>query len=214
LSRQRVRHYLQVESLPETTPRPRSSVKSKLDPFVPYVLTRWNEGEFNGTQLYREIREQGYTGSRPLVSLLIADLRRLLPPPEDAPSAWMRKGTPTASPTVSTPKPPVRTPPKRRLTPREVSWWYMLPPEQLTERQQAQLRQVCQAGAELHMAYELTQEFVKMVKERKKDCLEAWMKRAQQSGLPALKGFARGLCRDYSAVSAALSSAWSHDHVA
>jgi len=47
LSRQRVRRYLQVESLPETTPRSRSPVKSKLDPFVPYVLKRWNEGEFN-----------------------------------------------------------------------------------------------------------------------------------------------------------------------
>jgi hypothetical protein len=71
LSRQRVRHYLQVESLPEAAPRPRSPVTSKLDPFVPYVLKRWNEGEFNGTQLYREIRDQGYTGSRPLVGLLI-----------------------------------------------------------------------------------------------------------------------------------------------
>jgi transposase len=125
----------------------------------------------------------------------------------------MRKGAPTTYPTVSTPKPPVRTPPKRRLTAREVSWWYMLPPEQLTERQQAQLRQVCQAEADLHMAYELTQEFVKMVKERKKDCLEAWMKRAQQSGLPALKGFARGLRRDYAAVEASLSSPWSQGQV-
>jgi len=57
LSRQRVRHYLQVESFPEAALRTRSPVKSKLDPFVPYVLKRWNEGEFNGTQLYREIRE-------------------------------------------------------------------------------------------------------------------------------------------------------------
>jgi hypothetical protein len=105
------------------------------------------------------------TGSRPLVGLLIADLRRLLPPPEGTPRAWMRKGTPSAYPTVSTPKPPVRTPPKRRLTPREVSWLYMLTPEQLTERQRSQLREVCQTGSDLHLAYELTQEFVTMIKE-------------------------------------------------
>jgi transposase len=72
---------------------------------------------------------------------------------------------------------------------------------------------VCQAASDLHRAYELTQDFVKMVKERKKDCLEPWMKRAQQSGLPALKGFARGLRRDYSAVAAALSSPWSQGQV-
>ena len=213
LSRQRVRHYLQVESFPEAAPRTRSAIKSKLDPFVPYVLKRWNEGEFNGTQLYREIRDQGYTGSRPLVGLLIADLRRLLPPPEGSPRAWLRKGTTTAYPTVSTPKPPVRPPPKRRLTPREVSWLYMLPAEQLTERQRTQLLQVCQAGSDLHLAYELTQEFVAMIKERKVSCLEGWLKRAEHSGLAALKGLARGLRRDYAAVSAALSSSWSQGQV-
>lgn len=213
LSRQRVRHYLQVENFPEAASRPRSPVKSKLDPFVPYVLKRWNDGEFNGTQLYREIRDQGYTGSRPLVGLLIADLRRMLPPPAGSPRAWLRTGTPTAYPTVSTPKPPVRTPPKRRLTPREVSWLYLLPPEQLTERQRSQLREVCQAGTELHLAYELTQEFVVMLKERKVSCLESWLKRTEQSGLPALKGFVRGLRRDYGAVSAALSSPWSQGQV-
>jgi transposase len=67
LSRQHVRRYLQVESFPEAAPHSRSPVTSKLDPFVPYVLKRWNEGEFNGTQLYREIREaslQWVTSSR------------------------------------------------------------------------------------------------------------------------------------------------------
>jgi hypothetical protein len=118
LSRQRVRRCLQVESLPERVPRTRSAVKGKLDPFVPYVLKRWNEGVFNGTQRYREIRDQGYTGSRPLLGLLIADLRRRLFPPEGSPRTWMRKGTPTTSPRMNIPKPPMRTPPQRQLTPR------------------------------------------------------------------------------------------------
>lgn len=118
LSRQRIRRYLQVESLPEAPPRPRSPVKSKLDPFVSYLLKRWNEGEFNGTQLYREIREQGYTGSRPLVGLLVADLRRILPPAEGSPRTWRRKGVPRASLKMSSPKRFVRPSPKRRLTPK------------------------------------------------------------------------------------------------
>ena len=58
----RVRHYLHVESFPEAALRSRAPVKSKLDPFVPYVLKRWNQGEFNGTQLYREIREASLHG--------------------------------------------------------------------------------------------------------------------------------------------------------
>jgi transposase len=213
LSRQRVRRYLHVESLPEPTPRSRASVKSKLDPFVPYVLKRWNEGEFNGTQLYRELRDQGYTGSRPLVGLLIADLRRRLPPPEGSPRTWMRKGTPSASPTVPMPKPLMRPPPTRRLTPQEVSWWYMLPSEQLTARQQSHLRELFQRETDLHQAYELTQEFVAMLKERKGSCLQDWLRRAEHSGLAALKGFARGLRRDDAAVAAAFSSPWSQGQV-
>jgi transposase len=180
---------------------------------VPYVLKRWNEGEFNGTQLYREIRDQGYTGSRPLVGLLIADLRRTLPPPEDTPRTWMRRGTPSAYPTVNIPKPPMRPPPQRRLTPQEVSWWYMLPPEHLTERQRNHLREVCQAEADLHQAYELTQAFVTMIKERKGSCLQDWMRHAEHSGPPALKGFARGLRRDSAAVTAALCLPWSQGQV-
>jgi transposase len=72
---------------------------------------------------------------------------------------------------------------------------------------------VCQAGTDLHQAYELTQEFVAMIKERKGSCLQDWMRRAEHSGLPALKGFARGLRRDYAAVAAALSSPWSQGQV-
>ena len=89
----------------------------------------------------------------------------------------------------------------------------MLPPEKLTQRQQAQVRRVCQAGPDLYVAYELTQEFVAMIKERKESCLQDWLKRTEHSGLAALKGFARGLRRDYAAVSAALSSPWSQGQV-
>jgi transposase len=90
---------------------------------------------------------------------------------------------------------------------------HMLPPEYLTERQRSHLTEVCQAGTDLHQAYELTQEFVTMIKERKVSCLQDWMQRAEQSGLPALKGFARGLRLDNAAVAAALSSPWSQGQV-
>lgn len=89
----------------------------------------------------------------------------------------------------------------------------MLPPEQLTEWQRSQLREVCLTGDDLHLAYELTQELVAMIKQRKVSCLEEWLKCAEQSELPAFKGEALGLRRDYSAVSAALSSVWSQGQV-
>jgi transposase len=89
----------------------------------------------------------------------------------------------------------------------------MLPSEKLTEQQRNHLRALCQAGSDLQLAYELTQEFVGMLKERKVSCLEGWLNRTEQSGLAGLKGFARGLRRDEAAVSAALSSTWSQGQV-
>ena len=45
-----------------------------------------------------------------------------------------------------------------------------------------------------------------MVKERQVSRLQDWMQRVEHSGLSALKSVARGLCRDYAAAAAALSS--------
>src|SRR5215216_7992519 len=52
------------KDLQEPPPRPPYKKKaSVLDPWVPYLLKRWNEGCHNGKRLYREICEQGYTTS-------------------------------------------------------------------------------------------------------------------------------------------------------
>jgi len=89
----------------------------------------------------------------------------------------------------------------------------MLPPERLTERQRSHLSALCQAGSDLHLAYALTQQFIALIKERQVFGLEGWLTHAEHSGLAALKGFARGVRRDYAAVEAALSSPWSQGQV-
>ena len=49
---------------------------SVLDPYVPYLARRWNEGCHNGKWLYREIREQGYANSEEICARFTAQLRR------------------------------------------------------------------------------------------------------------------------------------------
>jgi hypothetical protein len=52
------------KDLAEPPPHPAYKRKaSVLDPYVAYLLGRWNEGCHNGKRLYREIRERGYTNS-------------------------------------------------------------------------------------------------------------------------------------------------------
>ena len=49
---------------------------SVLGPYVPYAVSRWNEGCRNGNRLYRELREQGYANSEETCSHFVAQLRR------------------------------------------------------------------------------------------------------------------------------------------
>jgi transposase len=60
MDRTTVRKYVQAADFPERQPRaPRAS---RLDPFKPYILQRWNAGCHIGAILLREIEQQGYRG--------------------------------------------------------------------------------------------------------------------------------------------------------
>ncbi len=61
LSERTVRRWLACGTFPEA--KKRRKKQSDFDLFAPYVLKRWQEGEHNGMELWREIAAQGYTGS-------------------------------------------------------------------------------------------------------------------------------------------------------
>ncbi len=149
---------IEAETFPEQAYFLREKKKSKLDPFVPYILKRWQEGEYNEAQIYQEIREQGFTGSQSLVRPLIADLRRMYPPAPGTKRAWVRKECHVIEdPTFGKPSSP--PPPKRkRLTPSQAAWLFVCKPEKLTERQKERVEIVCQAGPDFQQVYELAQD--------------------------------------------------------
>lgn len=61
LSDRTVQRWLAAGTFPEA--KRRRKRQSSFDVFAPYVLKRWQDGERTGIHLFREIREQGYTGS-------------------------------------------------------------------------------------------------------------------------------------------------------
>ncbi len=214
ISRPTISRYLAVEQLPEPSAHPHGQVRSAsiLDPFVAYMLKRWSEGCFNGTQLYREICLQGYTGSRSLVSLLVADMRKTLPPPLEISHQIDRVVNSYERPVTG--KHHIKQiPGRRRLSPKQASWLMVSSVEKLTERQQAALTLMCEAGPELKTAYELAQQFVHMVTERKAAHLSDWLERTSSSDLAELKSMAQGIRRDFAAVTEALSSSVSNGQV-
>ncbi len=184
LARNTVRKYVrQPPEQPQPTPRPlRSSI---LDPYEDFLLKRWCQGCRNAALLYRELRDQGFTGGNSLVRAYIAYLRTH---PEQA-----------------------TQPRKQRagVSPREVRWLLAKKPENLPEEEQAKLSRVLETTEDMRLVYHLLQTFLQMVRERQADRLDAWMEAARASGIKELRSFVAGIERDYDAVRAGLSLPWS-----
>lgn len=157
-----------------------------LEPWEPYLLTRWTEGCHTATVLWAEIRAQGFTHSVSNVQRFCAQLRREGPPP--------RKLTRAASPFTS-----VRGPSARR-----VASLLLQRPERRTAEQAAYLEHLRQDHA-IAIADAFTQDFLLMVRERRGERLDAWIEAVAGSEIAELRRFALGLRDDYDAVRAGLT---------
>jgi transposase len=169
---------------------------SVLDPWVPYILRRWEEGCRNGHKLFREIRDQGYSYSESNVGRLVAELRR-----SDGltPGSGLRRA---ASNTAA-----------RAPGTRHVVSLFLRRPEKLTEEQAAYLDRLRVRDEAVGAAYELSQRFAKMVSELDGERLEEWLAEAESCKAPALGKFAASLKKDLSAVRAGLTQSWNNGPV-
>jgi transposase len=196
VSRKVVHRSVRAGTFPERVPT--GTRQSKLDPYLPYLRRRWEEGCHNGSQLARELEAQGFRGSASLVRRLTGDWRARLPGPAERVRGKKRQAAP---------------PIKRRLSPRHASWLFVTNQQQFTAEQQALIERICHTNAELQDLYQLGQDFVQMVKQRQARRLDGWLARASQSSSVELRGFASGIKRDYAAVKAALSLPWNQGQV-
>lgn len=201
ISRPTVRRFLAAEQFPERHSGKRAKRKSILAPSLAFLQQRWQEGCHNGHQLFREAKARGYAGSQAQLGRLITQWRKQLPPCPPANKARTRKAAPPA-------------PPKRqKLSSQQASWLFVLSEEQLTAQQHRYKEQIVQASEELALAYQLSQDFVSLLKERKAADLQPWLQRASHSHIAEFKSLARGMQRDYAAVEAACCQPWSQGQV-
>jgi transposase len=194
ISRGTVRTYARASTVPSS--QARGKRVSQLAPYIPYLLERWNAGCHVGTELLREIEAQGYHGGRSIVMDFFAAIRK-----QQGVAPMQRTGLAPQTAVDPHTKPP---------TPRALAWLVLQRPERVHAMEQARLRQVRQADPKLELAVTLAQEFAVMVRERQPDALDGWLARAETSGLGALRSFAGGIRRDYAAVKAALTLAYSN----
>jgi transposase len=174
-----VRHWLHQGVAPDT--RPRRKYPSDFDPYAAYVLKRWQEGERNGRQLWREVAFQGYTGSERMVYRFLETLKTN----EIVSSAGMQRLPHYTSTTAV--------------------WLFMRQPNQLDEIERADLAAFRLAHASLNTTYRLVQDFLEMMRKLAGERLDTWLAQIHESHLPELESFAQGVEQDKAAVQAGLT---------
>jgi transposase len=195
ISRPTVYAYLRRDTPPGPRQLQRPPSARVLTPYVPYLIRRWRESGADSRQLWREIQALGYTHSARTVRRFITRLRRAADaghPPESQRSPYLRPEGPSA---------------------RAVSFAMVSLAAKRSAEVQTYLDQLCQMDASITRAYQLTQAFLALVRERRGRDLQAWITAATASGLDTLARFARGLQEDRAAVTAGLTLSWSNGPV-
>lgn len=193
LARGTVRKYLQSEGPVRTAARTRKA--SILDPFYDYLCQRWNDATPTAHQLFEEVQEKGYRGSETLIKDFVTRLRRGLPGMKHPPRAIKTKG---GTPTFSA---------------RELRWLLAKREKDLTPEEQQSLVKLLASSEEIGQLYHLLHTFLQMLRERKPELLNGWMKEVRESQIKELVSFVNGIERDYDAVRAGLTYSWSQGPV-
>lgn len=157
---------------------------SCFDPYASYVLSRWEQGCQNGSQLYREIKEQGYTGQERQVHRFLLPLRknvRIIQQVEDGHS------------------------PVQDFSAKNAVWLFVRDPASLDEKEQTTLTAICQASETARTTYQLIQEFRHLLHHREGGKLDDWLSSVKASQIRELQSFVLGVERDKAAVVAGLT---------
>jgi len=181
LSRSTVNRFLAAPAFPERQRRCKEA--TKLDPYRAYLSEHWQEGAQRAVHLFRAITALGYTGSAASVYAYLTCLR-------------------TGACLPATPVPPV----VRTLTNKHARFLFVRSPTDLLPEERTDLETMVNRNAELALSYQLSQEFVTILAQRRGQALESWLTQVEQSGLPELQRFATSIRRDETAVRAACSS--------
>jgi transposase len=191
LARNTVRKYFREPPQPPS-PTPRALRASLLDPSDDYLLERLSQGCRNAAQLFREIREKGFSGSLSITKAYVRYLQ---------------------SSTTDGKAPRTRTQRAKAISPRELRWLLTRKREKLDKEDQTRLDQLLTVSSEVQTVHVLVQSFLDMVRERKGKQLRTWMDEANMSDIAELKSFVAGIERDYDAVKAGWTLGWSQGPV-
>jgi transposase len=192
-----IRRAIAGDALPER--HANHTAPSILQPFVGYLEQRWSEGCRNASQLWRDIKTQGYSGTAKQV-LRWAQERREVP--------FKHR---TIDPTTVKQLVPARQSRsiKVGLAPRQLAW-LLQKHDELSDDETLLMADLLEAAPQLKTARTLAHDFQALFFKKKADLVEPWLARAQGCSLSALQTFATGLLRELEAFKAAVTLPWSN----
>jgi transposase len=195
LSRCTVRHMARAMTFPEYADRRKR--RGPLDKYEDHLRQRWREGCRSAAELYRDLKQQGFSGSMHMVRRRVAAWRE----PQDAMH-------------VTGQRPAARPVHHWRPSARSVAWLLLKPPEQPTVDQAVFLATLHESWPELAENVMLVQEFGQVLRAGDAADLDAWMELVNESTIFAeIKRFAAGLRQDWQAVVEAVRQRWSNGQV-
>ncbi len=210
MSRTTVRKFVAAGAFPERANTLRS--RSILDPYVPYLQEHLNKGDVNASQLWRDVRKQGFPGSYKVVARWLQT------------QGWQpRKGRPSTkrgthvpgkafAATGDTPlhsqaqgeQAPSSQTQEPLESPRHLAWLLLRNPARLSEAEEHLLTFIRQEPT-VELAYLLAQHFTQMMHEHQAAELDQWISTCTSSGIADLETFALGLQKELSAIKAAFT---------
>ena len=177
LDRKTVRRYATTPDPGDLCSGTRAVQPGLLDPHLPYLHQRWDEGCRSTERLHQEIRARGYRGSLRTLRRHTARLRQDTAPPARPPAPASKK----------------------------VAAWILTPPGNLTDDDRAALDAITSRCPELAATRALVRDFASMLTHRTGSKLPHWASQAEASTVRELHSFAAGLRKDWPAVTAGLT---------
>jgi len=182
-----VRLFVRAGAFPERA-KP-IGTKSAIDPYRGLLQRLWAQGHRTPHQLWQELVTQGFSGGYMMVYRLVQIQREV---------ASSRAAKTKEHPALS--------------APRHLAWLLVHDPTQLNQQEQQTLTLIRQ-DSRVETVYQVAQQLIGMVKERKADSLQSWLDACSGSQIVELENFAQGLQKEFSALQAALTLPYSNGPV-
>ena len=182
----------------------RKRVASILDPYEDNLRRSWKKGCRNASELWREIQETGFSGTRKQVAQWVYERREQL----DASTPYKYREAfakeKNNSDSTKTRSGNSGLPVARRLV-----WVFLKPRDKLTP-DESKLRTCLLDHKILAQAVELAEEFQRMIRARELQGFADWLEECESSKIPELRNLALGMRKDISAIRNALQLSWSN----